>query len=134
MSRVIIFIYQFESPKNARNTKFLVNFMLFLRADKGERVSLLEEGGGKTGERIDRTVCWRSLRRGRLLKLATSSFRWLRTGPLTECGSRVPIMVLQTDVSGQKGYTATKFIPCVIESASSIVESHGKPSLNRRMH
>ena len=65
------------------------------------------------------------------VELATSSFRWLRTGPLTECGSRVPMMVLQTDVSGQKGYTATKFIP---SSASSIVESHSKPLLNRRRH
>ena len=52
------------------------------------------------------------------VELATSSFRWLRTGPPTECGSRVLIMVLQTDVSGQKGYTATKFITCVIELAS----------------
>ena len=68
------------------------------------------------------------------VELATTSFRWLRTGPPTVCGSRVPTMVLQTDVSGQKGYTATKFIPCVIESASSIVERYGKPSLNRRMH
>ena len=31
------------------------------------------------------------------VELATSSFRWLRTGPPTECGSRVPIKVLQTD-------------------------------------
>ena len=68
------------------------------------------------------------------VELATSSFRWLETGPPPECGSRDPIMVLQTDVSGQNGYTATKFIICLIESASSIVKSHGKPSLNRRMH
>ena len=68
------------------------------------------------------------------VELATSSFRWLWTGPPTECGSGVPIMVLQIDMSGQKGYTATKSITCVIESASSIVESHGKLSLNRRMH
>ena len=65
------------------------------------------------------------------VELATSSFTWLPTG---QSGSRVPIMVLQTHVSGHKGYTATKFIPCVIESASSIVKSHGKPSLNRRMY
>ena len=51
-----------------------------------------------------------------------SSFRWLWSGPPTECGSRVPIMVMLSDVSGQKGHTLTKFIPCVIESASSIVK------------
>ena len=47
------------------------------------------------------------------VKLATSSFRCLRTGPRTECGSRVPIMALQTDVSGQKGYTGRR-VPTIV--------------------